>query len=52
MGQLIVLAVALAFAAWAAWRLVIRRHGWFTFFIIAAVAIWEGASLIAVLLDG
>jgi hypothetical protein len=51
-GQGIVLAVALAFAAWAAWRLVTRRHGWFTFFVIAAVAIWEGASLIAVLLDG
>ena len=51
-GQGIVLAVALAFAAWAAWRLVTRRHGWFTFFLIAAVAIWEGASLIAVLLDG
>jgi hypothetical protein len=51
-GQGIVLGVALAFAAWAAWRLIRRRHGWFTFFIIAAVAIWEGASLIAVLLDG
>ena len=51
-GQAIMLAVALAFAAWGAWRLVRRRHGWFTFFIIAAVAIWEGASLIAVLLDG
>jgi hypothetical protein len=51
-GQEVMLAVALAFAAWAAWRLVRRRHGWFTFFIIAAVAIWEGASLIAVLLDG
>lgn len=51
-GQGVTLAVALAFAAWAAWRLVRRRHGWFTFFIIAAVAIWEGASLIAVLLDG
>lgn len=51
-GQGVTLAVALAFAAWAAWRLVRRRHGWFTFFIIAAVAIWEGASLIAVLVDG
>lgn len=51
-GQEITLAVALAFVAWAAWRLVRRRHGWFTFFIVAAVAIWEGASLIAVLLDG
>ena len=51
-GQAILLAIALAFAAWGTWRLLRRRHGWFTFFIIAAVAIWEGASLIAVLLDG
>jgi hypothetical protein len=51
-GQAIVLAIALAFAAWGTWRLLRRRHGWFTFFIIAAVAIWEGASLIAVLVDG
>ena len=51
-GQGVLLAAALAFAAWAAWRLARRRHGWFTFFLIAALAIWEGASLIAVLLDG
>jgi hypothetical protein len=51
-GQGVMLAVALAFAAWGAWRVARRRHGWFTFFIIAAVALWEGASLIAVLLDG
>jgi hypothetical protein len=51
-GQGVMLAVALAFAAWGGWRLIARRHGWFTFFIIAAVALWEGASLIAVLLDG
>ncbi|MGZ4351831.1 MAG: hypothetical protein ACXVRX_15050, partial [Solirubrobacteraceae bacterium] len=51
-GQGIVLAVGLAFAAWGAWRLARRRHGWFTFFVIAAVAIWEGASLVAVLFDG
>jgi hypothetical protein len=51
-GQGITLAVALAFTAWAAWRLLRRRHGWFTFFIVAAVVIWEGASLVAVLLDG
>jgi len=51
-GQEITLAVALAFVAWAAWRLIRRRHGWFTFFLIAAVAIWEGASLTGVLVDG
>jgi hypothetical protein len=52
LGQEITLAVALAFSVWAARRLVLRRHGWFTFFLISAVAIWEGASLITVLLDG
>jgi hypothetical protein len=51
-GQGVLLAAAWAFAAWAGWRLVRRRHGWFTFFLIAALAIWEGASLISVLLDG
>lgn len=51
-GQEVVLAVALAFVGWAGWHLVRRRHGWFTFFVVAAVAIWEGASLIAVLMDG
>ena len=51
-GQEITLAVLLAFFVWGARRLVVRRHGWFTFFLIAAVAIWEGASQIAVLLDG
>jgi hypothetical protein len=51
-GQVILLAVALAFAGWAARRLALRRHGWFTFFLIAAATLWEGASNIAVLLDG
>ncbi len=51
-GQEIALAVGLAFVAWGARRLVLRRHGWFSFFLIAAAAIWEGASMIAVLLDG
>jgi hypothetical protein len=51
-GQEVTLAVALAFVAWAARRLALRRHGWFTFFLIAGAAIWEGASLISVLLHG
>jgi hypothetical protein len=51
-GQEVTLVVALAFVGWGVRRLVLRRHGWFTFFVIAAVAIWEGASLIGVLLDG
>jgi hypothetical protein len=51
-GQEVILAVAVGFVAWAAVRLVRRRHGWFMFFLIAAAAIWEGASLISVLADG
>ncbi len=52
LGQIILLAVLLAFAAWGLRRLVLRRHGWFAFFMIAAAAIWEGGSLISVLVDG
>jgi hypothetical protein len=51
-GQEITLAAVLAVFAWGARRLIQRRHGWFTFFVIAALAIWEGASQITVLLDG
>jgi hypothetical protein len=29
-----------------------RRHGWFGFFLIALAAIWEGASLVGVLVHG
>ncbi|MGA2010193.1 MAG: hypothetical protein ABSH51_06630 [Solirubrobacteraceae bacterium] len=52
LGQEILLAVLLAFAAWGLRRVVLRRHSWFTFFLIAAAAIWEGGSLITTLLDG
>jgi hypothetical protein len=52
LGQLVILALALSFAAWLSVRLVRRRSDWFTFFLIAAAAVWEGATLISVLLDG
>jgi hypothetical protein len=51
-GQLIVLALIGAFALWGLRRLVLARHGWFVFFLIAVAAIWQGASSITVLLDG
>jgi hypothetical protein len=51
-GQMIVLALILAFVAWALRRLVLGRHGWFGFFLIALAAVWEGASLIGVLVHG
>lgn len=51
-GQLVVLALLLAFAAWALRGLVLGRHGWFGFFLIALAALFEGATLIGVLLHG
>jgi hypothetical protein len=50
--QVIFLVLELGFVAWALRRIVLRRHGWFTFFVIAAVAIYEGATLLTVLLRG
>jgi hypothetical protein len=50
-GQLIVLALEFAFAGWAAVRMA-RGGGWFVLFLIAAAAIWEGATLVGTLLYG
>jgi hypothetical protein len=52
LGQELLLVVLLALAGWGWLRLAQRRHGWFTFFVIAAAALWEGGSLILVLADG
>jgi hypothetical protein len=51
-GQLIVLAVLLAFVGWALRGLLLGLHGWFGFFLIALVTLFEGATLIGVLLHG
>jgi hypothetical protein len=51
-GQVIVLALMLAFAGWALRGLALGRHGWFGFFLIALAALFEGATLIGVLLHG
>jgi hypothetical protein len=51
-GQLILLAFLLAFAGWALRGLALGRHGWFGFFLIALAALFEGATLIGVLLHG
>jgi uncharacterized membrane protein len=51
-GQWIVLALELAFAGWAATRLARGSYGWFVLFLIAAAAIWEGATLVGALLYG
>lgn len=51
-GQLVLLALVVMFTGWGLLRIARGQHGWFTFFVIAAAALWEGASTIAVLLDG
>jgi len=50
-GALIVLALEFAFAGWAATRMA-RGGGWFVLFLIAAAAIWEGATLVGTLVYG
>jgi hypothetical protein len=50
--QLIELAVVLVYVAWALHRLLLVRHGYFTYFVIAIVALWQGAELIPTLLQG
>ncbi len=47
--QIIELAVVLAFATWAIRRVGLERPGYFTFFLVAFVALWEGAKLIPAL---
>lgn len=51
-GQLVELAIVLAFVAWALFRIVSGRAGYFTYFVIAFVALWEGGELIPTLLNG
>ncbi|HTX32668.1 MAG TPA: hypothetical protein VMD09_14895 [Solirubrobacteraceae bacterium] len=50
--ELVELAAVLAFAVWALHRLLFVRHGYFTYFLIAIVALWQGAELIPTLLQG
>jgi hypothetical protein len=50
--QLIVLAVELAYCGWALGWLVRGRPGWLTFLLLAMVALWQGISLVATLVEG
>ncbi len=50
--QLIELAAVLAFALWGLARVLFTRPGYFTYFMIAIVALWQGAELIPTLLQG
>lgn len=51
-GQLVALSILLAFVAWASGRVLSRRAGYFTYFLIALVAIGEGAESVATLMNG
>jgi hypothetical protein len=46
------LAVVLAFVAWAAYHIVFRYPGYFSYLMVAFVALWEGLELFPTLLDG
>lgn len=51
-GQLIVLSILLIFVAWASLRVVWRRAGYFTYFLVALAAILEGAETVPTLVNG
>ena len=51
-GQYIGLGVILAGAVWGLFWVLVRRPGYFSFLVIAVVAVWEGILLVPTLLDG
>ncbi len=51
-GQLIEMAIILAFVAWGLRRMSRKRPGYFAYFLISFVALWEGVSLLSTLLNG
>jgi hypothetical protein len=50
--QMLELVVVLAFAVWGLHRVLFARHGYFTYFVIALVALWQGIQLTPTLLEG
>ncbi|MBV9194289.1 MAG: hypothetical protein JO168_09095 [Solirubrobacterales bacterium] len=50
--QLGTLAVVTAFVAWGLRRVLFERPGYFSYFAIAFVAIWQGGELVPTLLEG
>ncbi len=50
--QLITFAAIVAFVAWGLRRVLLQQPGYFSYFAISFVAIWEGVQLIPTLLDG
>jgi hypothetical protein len=50
-GQVVELGVVLAFAAWALYGVVVDRPGYFAYFAIAFVALWEGFNTAGTLIN-
>ena len=50
-GQVVELAVVLAFAAWALYRVIVDRPGYVPYFAIAFVALWEGFNTAGTLIN-
>ncbi len=51
-GQLIELVLVLVFVAWGLIHVAFRRPGFFSYLVIAVVALWEGLELIPTLTNG
>lgn len=50
--QYVELGIILAFVAWGLHRILLRQHGYFTYFVVALAVLWEGLGLISILRDG
>ncbi|HLY48257.1 MAG TPA: hypothetical protein VKR21_03595 [Solirubrobacteraceae bacterium] len=50
--QLVELGIVSAFVGWGVYRVVFGRPGFFSYLVIAVVALWEGGELIPTLLNG
>jgi hypothetical protein len=50
--QLVELGLILAFVLWGLWRVALPRPGFFSYFVIAIVALWQCLELIPTLVNG
>ncbi len=50
--QLVELVLILAFVAWGLFRVLVQRPGFFTYFVIAIVALWQGLEMVPTLVNG
>jgi hypothetical protein len=50
--QLVEMAIVLGVALWGLVRVIVRPPGFFSYFVIAIVALWEGLELVPTLVNG